>query len=93
MARWRRDGSLPPSLAADIEEAAAALKEFDGYARSLLGLTSPTLGPMSAVLLRTESASSSQIENLTVGARQLALAEIGQATSTNAKTVAANVRA
>ena len=47
---------------------------------------------MSAILLRTESASSSQIENLTAGARQFALAEIGQSTSDNAAIVTANVR-
>jgi Fic family protein len=47
---------------------------------------------MSTILLRTESASSSQIENLTAGASQLALAEIGQSTSDNAKIVSANVR-
>ncbi|WP_405165127.1 Fic family protein [Nocardia sp. NBC_01499] len=48
---------------------------------------------MSAVLLRTESAASSQIENLTVGARQLALAELGKHTNRNARIVTANVRA
>jgi len=31
---------------------------------------------VNSILLRTESASSSQIENLTAGARQLALAEL-----------------
>ncbi|CAM3454883.1 Fic family protein [Isoptericola cucumis] len=85
--------SLPTDLAADAEEATAALARFDTYARSVLGADSPTLGPMSSILLRTESTSSSQIENLTVGARQLALAEIDQSTSQNAKVVVANVRA
>src|SRR5690606_31413765 len=47
---------------------------------------------MSAVLLRTESAASSQIENLTVGARQLALAGLGEHTNRNARIVTANVR-
>ena len=84
---------LPADLAADAEEATAALSRFDSYARSVLGVESPTLGPMSAILLRTESTSSSQIENLTVGARQLALAEIDQSTSGNAQLVVANVRA
>lgn len=85
--------SLPSDLAADIEEASAALARFDDHTRARLGAESPALGPMSSILLRTESASSSQIENLTVGARQLALAEIDQSTSDSAKTVAANVRA
>lgn len=62
--------TLPADLAADAEEATAALSRFDSYARSVLGADSPTLGPMSSILLRTESTSSSQIENLTVGARQ-----------------------
>ena len=85
--------SLPGDLAADVEEATAALAQFDGYAHRVLGMSSPTLGPMSAVLLRTESVSSSRIENLTVGARQLALAELGQASSPNAAIVTGNVRA
>lgn len=85
--------ALPGALAADVEEAAAALGRFDLYARSALGPQSPALGPMASILLRTESASSSQIENLTVGARQLALAEIGQASAQNADEVVANVRA
>lgn len=85
--------SLPSDLTADVEEASAALARFDAHARARLGTDSPALGPMSSILLRTESASSSQIEHLTVGARQLALAEIDQASSDNALTVAANVRA
>lgn len=85
--------TLPTDLAADAEEAAAALAHFDSYAGWRLGPQSPSLGPMTSVLLRTESASSSQIENLTAGARNLALAEIDEATSTNARLVVANVRA
>lgn len=84
---------IPSDLAADAEEAVAALAGFDRYAQATLGPGSPVLDPMASVLLRTESASSSQIENLTVGARQLALAEIDQATSENAGVVVANVRA
>ena len=84
---------VPSDLAADVEVATSELTRFDAYARAALGVDSPALGPMASVLLRTESASSSQIENLTVGARQLALAEIDQSTSTNVQTVVANVRA
>lgn len=91
IADWSPD--VPAGLSADAEEAAATLSRFDSYARSVLGDGSPTLGPMGSILLRTESTSSSQIENLTVGARQLALAEIDQSTSGNARTVVANVRA
>jgi Fic family protein len=84
---------LSPDLGADVEEAAAALARFDDYARGRLGADSRTLGPMSTILLRTESTSSSQIENLTVGARQLALAELDQSNSDNARVVVGNVRA
>lgn len=85
--------SLSIEQATDLEEATRALSRFDAHARARLGPENPSLGPMSAVLLRTESTSSSQIENLTVGARQLALAELDQSTSSNAQVVAANVRA
>jgi Fic family protein len=50
-------------------------------------------GPMPAILLRSESASSSQIENITVGPKNLALAAIGVESSRNAELVAANARA
>src|SRR5690625_3200881 len=78
---------IASGLAADLDEASTALAAFDVYSRAVLGAQSATLGPMSAVLLRTESASSSQIENLTVGARQLALAELDQSGSQNATVV------
>lgn len=87
------DPALPGDLAADIEEAASALATFDAYARAAFGARSTMLGPMGSILLRTESSSSSQIENLTVGARQLAMAEIDQSSSSSAKVVVANVRA
>jgi len=108
--------TLPSPLAADLEEAAASLAEFDAVAASALGasaaaggrqgllgeprgaVTAPPAGaalsiPLGAILLRTESASSSQIEQLTVGARQLALAEIDHSTSANARAVIGNVKA
>ncbi|MGX1161056.1 hypothetical protein RKD54_001965 [Pseudarthrobacter sp. SLBN-100] len=37
--------------------------------------------PFAALLLRSESASSSQIENLTAGARKIALAQLGDTSS------------
>jgi len=49
--------------------------------------------PMPAVLLRTESASSSQIEHLTSNARNLAVATLGLKTGQNASLVARNVTA
>lgn len=49
--------------------------------------------PMPAVLLRSESASSSQIEHLTSSARNIALAELGLGDRSNARLVVANARA
>lgn len=77
----------------DIEDATRRLVEFDGHAQRTLGTGSPALGPMTAILLRTESASSSQIEQLTTSAKQLALAEIDEGEKPNALTVLGNVRA
>lgn len=48
---------------------------------------------MSSILLRSESAASSQIEYLTVVARSLALAELRSPSSRNASIVSGNVRA
>ncbi|MGO2684571.1 Fic family protein [Microbacterium sp.] len=79
--------------AADLEDASIALIEFDRHALHNLGSDSPALGPMSAILLRTESASSSQIEQLTTTAKQLALAEIDEGAKKNALSVIGNVRA
>ncbi len=78
---------------ADIEDATRQLVEFDKHAQRTLGTNNPALGPMTAILLRTESASSSQIEQLTTSAKQLALAEIGEGDKANALTVIGNVRA
>lgn len=79
--------------AADVEDATRRLVEFDHHAQRKLGTGNPALGPMTAILLRTESASSSQIERLTTSAKQLALAEIDEGDKANALTVVGNVRA
>ncbi|WP_280338434.1 Fic family protein [Nocardia neocaledoniensis] len=84
--------ALPVGLLAEAEEAAQELVRFDAHLSAELGADCE-LGPMSSVLLRTESSASSQIENLTVGARQLAMAELGEHTNRNARIVTANVRA
>lgn len=78
---------------ADVEDATRRLVEFDQHAQKKLGTDNPALGPMTAILLRTESASSSQIEQLTTSAKQLALAEIDEGDKQNALTVVGNVRA
>ena len=85
---------LTPELSGEViaasEEAARAVERFDEYVSTAFG---GEFAPMSAILLRTESASSSQIENLTVGAREIAMAELGEHASGNAKIVSGNVRA
>lgn len=91
IAGWRPEVS--GADAADVEDATRELVAFDEHARRALGTDDPALGPMAAILLRTESASSSQIEQLTTSARQLALAEIGEGEKVNALTVIGNVRA
>lgn len=91
VAKWQPQ--LSGELSADVEDAARALVSFDTYAIRELGPDDPTIGPMASILLRTESASSSQIENLTISARQLALAEIQESEKRNALTVVGNVRA
>lgn len=84
---------LPPALAAEVEESVVALARFDEYAVARLGEGSRVLGPMSVVLLRTEATSSSQIEHLTVGAKNLALETLHEGSSDNAAIVVGNVRA
>lgn len=84
---------LDSARAAEIAHAESALARFDLHTATTLGSDHGALGPMSAILLRTESASSSQIEDLTLGARQLALAELRASTSANARLVVGNVRA
>lgn len=84
-------GVEPETLAA-ADDARAEISRFDAELSALLPGTE--LAPLSAVLLRTESASSSQIEHVTAGARALALAELDLSRpGSNARLVAANVEA
>lgn len=91
IAEW--DPLISSEDSANVEDATRQLVEFDTHARQVLGVGSPAFGPMAAILLRTESASSSQIEQLTTSAKQLALAEIDEGGKVNARTVVGNVRA
>jgi Fic family protein len=77
---------LDTELQALTEEAASELARFDAEVGQIAA-------PFASILLRTESASSSEIENLTSGARQIALAELGVQASENAQLIAGNVRA
>lgn len=77
--------ALPTELLSLVDEAAQELARFDGE----LG---QEIAPFAAVLLRTESASSSRIENLTASARAIAEAEAQSTGRTNATMVVANQR-
>lgn len=85
--------AMSSDLVADVESATLSLREFDLYTLTKFDPHYPALAPMSSILLRTESASSSQIEQLTTSAKQLALAELGENEKVNAQTVVGNVRA
>src|SRR6476469_3376932 len=76
---------LPGDLAADLDEATRLLATFDAGGAG-------EIAPFASVLLRSESAASSQIENLTSSARALAEAEIGEGNRANAAVILANVR-
>lgn len=82
----RRAIPLDGELHALTEEAASELARFDAEVGQVAA-------PFASILLRTESASSSEIENLTSGARQIALAELGEHASRNAQLIVGNVRA
>lgn len=78
--------TLAPDLQASVDDASAELVRFDAEVGHMVA-------PFASILLRTESASSSEVENLTSSAKQVALAELGASDSGNAKLVVANVRA
>ena len=81
---------LDPRLRPDALTAALdATNEVTRFDTEMAGLPVP----MPAVLLRTESASSSQIEHLTSNARNIALAELGGSGKENASLIVANARA
>jgi Fic family protein len=68
------------------EEASAEIVRFDAE----LG---GDIAPFASILLRSESAASSQIENLTASAKAIALAELGDPSKRNAGVIVANTRA
>jgi Fic family protein len=77
---------LPPATAAAIDDAGAEVSRFDAE----LG---QEVAPFAAVLLRSESAASSRIENLTASARAIAEAELHPTGRRNASLIVANERA
>ncbi|WP_241988173.1 Fic family protein [Cryobacterium sp. MDB2-10] len=80
------DLPLDTELHALTEEAASELARFDAEVGQIAA-------PFEAVLLRAESAASSEIEHLSSGAREIALAELGVQASENAQLIVGNVRA
>ena len=79
--------NLPSDALADAEDASREVTRFD----TELG---GEIAPFSSVLLRTESAASSNIEDLTASARAIAEAELpGARTTANAKVIVANAAA
>ena len=78
---------LPGWLTADLDAATAAIARFDAQHAT------PSFAALTAMLLRTESASSSQIEQITASARAVAEAEFTGEGVGNAAVVAGNVKA
>jgi Fic family protein len=77
---------LPVAVTSLAEEASVEIARFDAE----LGAE---VAPFASVLLRSESASSSLIENLTSGAKAIALAELGSTEKRNANEIVGNVAA
>lgn len=78
--------AIPPDLARRIAQARSAVARFD-QDQAKRGYNLP------ALMLRSESASSSQIEHLTSSARNVALADLTDKVSGNARLIAGNVSA
>lgn len=85
--------AVPAAVAAEAEDALAEITRFDAELAAALPGSTGELAPLAAVLLRTESASSSQIEGVTAGAKALAIATLHERAGRNAELVAANVEA
>jgi hypothetical protein len=81
-----RQVRLPTDIVTLAEEASVEIARFDAE----LGTE---VAPFATVLLRSESASSSRIENLTSGAKAIALAELGSKDKRNATEIVGNVAA
>jgi Fic family protein len=82
----RLDLVLPAATMALVDEATAELARFDAEMGT-------EIAPFGAILLRSESAASSRIENLTASAKAVALAELGDTSRRNAAEIVANTTA
>lgn len=77
---------LPGQLAADLDDVTAQVARYDAELTHRMAV-------MASVLVRSEAASSSQIEQLSASARSIAEAEVTGQGSGNAAVIAANVAA
>ncbi|NNU27784.1 Fic family protein [Isoptericola sp. JC619] len=99
--RSRRRGSYEAAVPARIADAelrldgptAALVAEASSEIARLDGESLGSLMSFASLLLRTEAASSSQIENLTSSPKAIALAELGRRGRANADEIVANVGA
>ncbi len=82
----QRSAQMPSGTRALLDEATAEIARFDAE-------VGRDFAPLEAVLLRSESAASSQIEHLTASARAIALAELGDTSRRNALLITDNSRA
>jgi Fic family protein len=82
----RRTLVLSQDVLAEAEDASNEIARFDTEMDG-------EIAALATVLLRSESAASSQIENLTASARTIAEAEIGATNRRNAAQIVANTRA
>lgn len=80
------DIHLPSEVDALAEEAATEIARFDAE-------VGRDVASFSSILLRSESAASSRIENLTASAKAIALAELGDHNRHNATEIVSNTRA
>jgi Fic family protein len=77
---------LPAEVLATAEDASNEISRFDTEMGG-------EIAPFTAMLLRSESAASSQIENLSASARAIAEAELGTSGKHNAEEIVANTNA
>jgi len=82
----KMDFSVNSELQAEIDDAVILATRFDEMLKSK-GYNIP------AVMLRSESASSSQIENLTASAKNIAIAELDSKAPKNSRIIADNISA
>ncbi|MBC7630705.1 Fic family protein [Aeromicrobium sp.] len=95
------DVRINAALQAEAEDAVREITRFDAEITAIAARraaregddAATELAPLASVLLSTESASSSEIEGVTAGARALAMAAIEAKAGPNAQLVTANVTA